>query len=127
LRENVVSNSTNDVLKLLTGGIRDDTLATVSVNETRFQFREDDRATRESVGDAIQRFRQAISQRVVVGTFSKSSGPAFTEVMSHTDFDFMVLDPEHGPNTVRTHQDLIHHVVAGSFLDTIEGTRKRRA
>ena len=55
----------------------------------------------------VQRFREAMSQRVVVGTFSKSLDPAFIEIMGHTDFDFVVLDLEHGPNTVLSLQNLI--------------------
>jgi 4-hydroxy-2-oxoheptanedioate aldolase len=48
-----------------------------------------------------------MSQRVVVGTFSKSLDPAFIEIMGHTGFDFVVLDLEHGPNTVLSLQNLI--------------------
>lgn len=55
----------------------------------------------------VQRFREAMSQRVVVGTFSKSLDPAFIEIMGHTGFDFVVLDLEHGPNTVLSLQNLI--------------------
>jgi 4-hydroxy-2-oxoheptanedioate aldolase len=55
----------------------------------------------------VQRFREAMSQRVVLGTFSKSLDPAFIEIMGHTGFDFVVLDLEHGPNTVLSLQNLI--------------------
>ncbi len=48
---------------------------------------------------SIQRFRKALSQGMVVGTFSKSQDPAFIEIMGHAGFDFVVLDLEHGPNT----------------------------
>ncbi len=65
---------------------------------------------------SIQRFRKTISQRAVVGPFSKSSDPAFIEVMGHTDFDFVVLDLEHGPNTVQSLQNLIRAaLVTGLF------------
>ncbi|MCK5557158.1 MAG: hypothetical protein KAJ01_02190 [Candidatus Hydrogenedentes bacterium] len=37
---------------------------------------------------------------MVVGTFSKSQDPAFIEIIGHAGFDFVVLDLEHGPNTV---------------------------
>ena len=33
----------------------------------------------------VQRFRDALSQRVVVGTFSKSLDPAFIEILGHYD------------------------------------------
>lgn len=60
-----------------------------------------------AAASAIQRFREAIAQRVVVGPFSKTSDPAFVEVMGHAGFDFVILDLEHGPNTVQSLQDLI--------------------
>ena len=58
-------------------------------------------------GNPVQRFRDALSRRVVVGIFSKSLDPAFIEIMGHTNFDFVVLDLEHGPNTVLSLQNLI--------------------
>jgi 4-hydroxy-2-oxoheptanedioate aldolase len=73
--------------------------------------------TRDSVlANSIQRFREALSERVVVGPFSKSSDPAFIEIMGHTGFDFVVLDLEHGPNTVLSLQNLIRAaMVTGLF------------
>jgi 4-hydroxy-2-oxoheptanedioate aldolase len=44
---------------------------------------------------------------MVVGTFSKSQDPAFIEIIGHAGFDFVVLDLEHGPNTVLSLQNLI--------------------
>jgi 4-hydroxy-2-oxoheptanedioate aldolase len=55
----------------------------------------------------VQRFRDALSRRVVVGTFSKSIDPAFIEILGHAEFDFVVLDLEHGPNNVLSLQNLI--------------------
>src|SRR3972149_2563261 len=64
----------------------------------------------------IQHFREALSQGMLVGTFSKSLDPAFIEIMGHTGFDFVVLDLEHGPNTVLSLQNLIKAAeVAGLF------------
>jgi 4-hydroxy-2-oxoheptanedioate aldolase len=63
-----------------------------------------------------QRFRKLISQRLVVGTFSKSQDPAFIEIIGHAGFDFVVLDLEHGPNTVLSLQNLIRAAeVTGLF------------
>jgi 4-hydroxy-2-oxoheptanedioate aldolase len=56
---------------------------------------------------SVQHFREALSQGMVVGTFSKSLDPAFIEIMGHAGFDFVVLDLEHGPNTVQSLQNLI--------------------
>ena len=56
---------------------------------------------------SAQRFRKLISQRMVVGTFSKSQDPVFIEIIGHAGFDFVVLDLEHGPNTVLSLPNLI--------------------
>jgi 4-hydroxy-2-oxoheptanedioate aldolase len=73
--------------------------------------------TRDAGGlTPAQRFRDALSRRVVVGTFSKSLDPAFIEILGHTSFDFVVLDLEHGPNTVLSLQNLIRAAgVTGLF------------
>ncbi|MGA2381647.1 MAG: aldolase/citrate lyase family protein [Spirochaetia bacterium] len=64
----------------------------------------------------VQRFREVMSQGMVVGTFSKSLDPAFIEIMGQTGFDFVVLDLEHGPNTVLSLQNLIRAAeVTGLF------------
>jgi 4-hydroxy-2-oxoheptanedioate aldolase len=65
---------------------------------------------------SAQRFRKLISQRMVVGTFSKSQDPAFIEIIGHSGFDFVVLDLEHGPNTVFSLPNLIRAAeVTGLF------------
>jgi 4-hydroxy-2-oxoheptanedioate aldolase len=64
----------------------------------------------------VQHFREALSEGMVVGTFSKSLDPAFIEIMGHTGFDFVVLDLEHGPNNVLSLQNLIRAAeVTGLF------------
>jgi 4-hydroxy-2-oxoheptanedioate aldolase len=73
----------------------------------------EEEATPES---PIKRFRRLIAQRAVVGTFSKSQDPAFIEIIGHAGFDFVVLDLEHGPNTVLSLQNLIRAAeVTGLF------------
>lgn len=65
---------------------------------------------------SAQHFRKLISQRMVVGTFSKSQDPAFIEIIGHAGFDFVVLDLEHGPNTVLSLPNLIRAAeVTGLF------------
>ena len=59
------------------------------------------------LASSVQRFRSAIARRVVAGTFSKCSDPALIEIMGLSGFDFVVLDMEHGPNTVLSLQNLI--------------------
>lgn len=43
----------------------------------------------------------------VIGPFSKTSDPAFVEAMGYAGCDFVILDLEHGPNSVETVQNLI--------------------
>jgi 4-hydroxy-2-oxoheptanedioate aldolase len=76
--------------------------------------------SRESVPlDSIQRFREALSRRAVAGTFSKSSDPAFIEIMGHAGFDFVVLDLEHGPNNVLSLQNLIRAAAVTGLLPIV--------
>lgn len=52
----------------------------------------------------------------VLGPFSKSSDPAIIEVMGYAGFDFIIIDLEHGPNTILQAQDLIRAAkIAGSL------------
>lgn len=55
----------------------------------------------------IKAFRDTIHRRSVIGPFSKTSDPAFIEVMGYAGFDFVILDLEHSPNSVQTLQNLI--------------------
>ena len=57
--------------------------------------------------ELIRHFRQRIAHGPVFGTFSKTSDPAIVETLGHAGFDFIILDMEHGPNSVQTAQDLI--------------------
>ncbi|MBL8993214.1 MAG: hypothetical protein JNM63_07735, partial [Spirochaetia bacterium] len=48
-----------------------------------------------------ERFREKLSTGPVIGTFSKTSDPAFIEVLGHAGLDFVILDLEHGPNDLK--------------------------
>ncbi len=54
-----------------------------------------------------------------MGTFSKSTDPAFVEIMGYTGFDFAVLDLEHGPNTVQSLQGLIRAAEVAHLLPIV--------
>ena len=58
----------------------------------------------------VRNFRESVARRVVRGSFSKSTNPAFVEIMGFAAFDFAVLDLEHAPHTVLSLQNLM-----GSF------------
>ena len=57
--------------------------------------------------DLISDFRKKLASGPVFGPFAKSSDPALVECAGHAGFDFIILDMEHGPNSVQTIQDLI--------------------
>jgi 4-hydroxy-2-oxoheptanedioate aldolase len=52
----------------------------------------------------------------VLGPFSKTSDPSMIEAMGYAGFDFIIIDLEHGPNTVLNAQNLIRAAeVSGTF------------
>jgi 4-hydroxy-2-oxoheptanedioate aldolase len=57
--------------------------------------------------EIVKRFREKLKDNVVIGPFSKASDPAFIEIIGRSGFDFVIIDLEHGPNTVQTTQSLI--------------------
>lgn len=62
-----------------------------------------------------ENFREKL-KTYAVGIFSKTSDPAFIEVMGYAGLDYVIIDLEHGPNTVQTAQNLIRAAqVSGIF------------
>lgn len=59
------------------------------------------------ITEKIEQFREKLGKGPVLGPFSKTSDPAFIEVMGYAGFDFVIIDLEHGPNSVETAQNLI--------------------
>ncbi|MCL2096597.1 MAG: aldolase/citrate lyase family protein [Oscillospiraceae bacterium] len=60
-------------------------------------------------------FREKLKTRAV-GIFSKTSDPAFIEIMGYAGLDYVIIDLEHGPNTVQTAQNLIRAAqISGVF------------
>ncbi len=56
---------------------------------------------------SIREFKKKLRDSYVIGPFSKTSDPGFIEIMGHAGMDFVIIDLEHGPNSVQTAQDLI--------------------
>ncbi len=73
---------------------------------------------------AIREFRQKLASRVAIGPFSKTSDPAFVEVMGHSGFDFVVLDLEHGPTSVQSLQNLIRAAQVAGVLPIVRVKEK---
>ncbi len=57
--------------------------------------------------ERIHAFREKITNGPVLGPFSKTEDPAIVEAMGYAGMDFVILDLEHGPNTVRSLQGLL--------------------
>lgn len=63
----------------------------------------------------IKKFREKLKQGVV-GCFSKTEDPAIIETMGYAGADFVIIDLEHGPNTIRSAQNLIRAAqISGLF------------
>ena len=59
------------------------------------------------ITESIREFKKKLREGYVVGPFSKTSDPAFIEIMGFAGWDFVIIDLEHGPNSVQTVQNLI--------------------
>jgi 2-keto-3-deoxy-L-rhamnonate aldolase RhmA len=49
----------------------------------------------------IREFKKKLRDDFVLGIFSKTSDPGFIEIMGYSGFDFVIIDLEHGPNSVQ--------------------------
>ena len=56
---------------------------------------------------SIRTFRRKLARGPVFGPFSKTSDAGIIETIGMAGFDFVILDREHGPNTLETVQQLI--------------------
>ncbi|MBR5295883.1 MAG: aldolase, partial [Clostridia bacterium] len=63
----------------------------------------------------VKAFKEKLQQGVV-GMFSKTEDPAIIEAAGFGGFDFVIIDLEHGPNTIRSAQNLIRAAqISGIF------------
>ena len=61
-------------------------------------------------------FKSKLNGDGVIGFFSKTAEPAFIEAMGYAGGDFVIIDLEHGPNTIQTAQNLVRAAeVSGIF------------
>lgn len=67
----------------------------------------------------IRKFRKKIKRGAVLGPFSKTEDPAMVEAMGHAGFDFLILDLEHGPNSVRSLQSLVRAAQLSGILPVV--------
>jgi len=67
----------------------------------------------------IREFRKKLADGAVYGVFSKTSDPAFIEILGHAGFDFVIIDLEHGPNTIQAAQNLIRAAEVGGVFPIV--------
>jgi 4-hydroxy-2-oxoheptanedioate aldolase len=69
--------------------------------------------------DEIRRFKDKIARGPVYGPFSKTKDPGIIEAAGFAGFDFVILDLEHGPNTVETLQNLVRAAQIAGILPIV--------
>lgn len=67
----------------------------------------------------IEKFKDKLQKNTAFGVFSKTNDPAFIEIMGHAGFDFVILDLEHGPNSVENLQNLIRAAQISELLPIV--------
>ena len=67
----------------------------------------------------IRQFRAKMKKTPVLGPFSKTEDPAMVEAMGYAGFDFLILDLEHGPNNVRSLQNLVRAAQLSGILPIV--------
>ena len=67
----------------------------------------------------IRQFRAKLGDGPVLGPFSKTEDPAMIEAMGYAGFDFLIIDLEHGPNTVRSLQNLVRAAQLSGILPIV--------
>ncbi|MCL5073690.1 MAG: aldolase/citrate lyase family protein [Actinobacteria bacterium] len=72
----------------------------------------------------IRAFRDKLKKEAVYGPFSKTNDPAMIEAMGYAGFDFIILDLEHGPNSVETLQNLIRAAQISQVLPIVRVKEK---
>lgn len=69
--------------------------------------------------ESIRAFREKLAAGPVFGPFSKTADPAFAEIMAGAGFDFVIIDLEHGPNSILNAHNLIRAVELGGALPIV--------
>jgi 4-hydroxy-2-oxoheptanedioate aldolase len=67
----------------------------------------------------IRKFKEKIKNEAVYGPFSKTNDPGMVEAIGYAGFDFVILDLEHGPNSVESVQNLIRAAQVSGVLPIV--------
>lgn len=69
--------------------------------------------------DIINSFKDKLRSDGVIGVFSKTCDPAFIEAMGYAGMDYVIIDLEHGPNSVQSVQNLIRGAQVAGFMPIV--------
>lgn len=69
--------------------------------------------------DIINKFRKKLIGDGVVGIFSKTCDPGFIEVLGYVGADYVIIDLEHGPNSVQSVQNLIRGAQTAAIMPIV--------
>jgi len=67
----------------------------------------------------VRAFKEKINRGPVFGPFSKTSDPGVIETLGHGGFDYVILDMEHGPNSLETVQNLVRGAEIAGILPIV--------
>lgn len=69
--------------------------------------------------NVIEEFKAKLKNEGVVGVFCKTCDPAFIEVLGYAGADYVIIDLEHGPNSICNAQNLIRGAQVASVLPIV--------
>ena len=67
----------------------------------------------------IREFKEKLKGEGAIGVFSKTSDPAFIEAMGYAGMDYVIIDLEHGPNSVQSVQNLIRGAQVSGLMPIV--------
>ncbi len=67
----------------------------------------------------IHKFKEKLNNDGVVGIFSKTCDPGFIEVLGHAGADYVIIDLEHGPNSVQSVQNLVRGAQVSGLMPIV--------
>ena len=72
------------------------------------------------MNDIVLKFREKIkNNEFVYGIFTKSQDPMFVEIQGISEYDFVILDSEHGPYSVSQQQNNIRAALLRGLLPIV--------
>ena len=67
----------------------------------------------------IREFKEKLKGDGAIGVFSKTSDPAFIEATGYAGMDYVIIDLEHGPNSVQSVQNLIRGAQVAGLMPIV--------